>query len=61
MGCCQSYSMSPEQREALAESESLDKILSSAIIEENKVVKLLLLGTGESGKLYYCNKMRLTT
>ncbi len=47
--CCGS-GLTDEQKQAIAESSALDRVLSASVQEEQKIVKLLLLGTGESGK-----------
>ena len=49
MGQC-STSMSPEEQEAQKRSAALDREMRSAMNKDSEVVKLLLLGAGESGK-----------
>jgi len=58
MGICGS-SLTEDQKRAIAESNRLDKMLNSTNSEESKVVKLLLLGTGESGKSTVFKQMQI--
>ncbi|KAJ3060171.1 Guanine nucleotide-binding protein G(o) subunit alpha, partial [Rhizoclosmatium hyalinum] len=58
MGCAASK---PEERvvEATANSKAIDKELELEQIERRKCVKLLLLGTGDSGKSTVLKQMKL--
>ncbi|KAK3533122.1 hypothetical protein QTP70_007806 [Hemibagrus guttatus] len=55
MGC----SLSAEEREALDRSKAIEKNLKEDGITEAKVVKLLLLGGGESGKSTIVKQMKI--
>ena len=48
MGLCPS-SLSDEEKAEIQKSTQVDKVLAEDRKEESKVVKVLLLGTGESG------------
>lgn len=55
MGTCSTKSdLTPEQKEALKKeqqaSKGIDKVISSDMKEQERVIKILLLGAGESGK-----------
>jgi len=58
MGCLNT-SMSDEDKAALNDSTKLDKVLVNKQEEDNKVIKLLLLGTGESGKSTIFKQMQI--
>jgi GTPase SAR1 family protein len=58
MGLCGS-SLTDDQKRAISESNKLDKMLTTSSSEEGKVVKLLLLGTGESGKSTVFKQMQI--
>jgi len=57
MGCVPS--MNDEDKAALNDSTKLDKVLVNKQEEDNKVIKLLLLGTGESGKSTIFKQMQI--
>lgn len=51
--------LSPEQQDALKRSKEIDKELGKAKRELNKEVKMLLLGTGASGKSTIAKQMQI--
>jgi GTPase SAR1 family protein len=57
MGACSSKT--PEEREAANKSAALDREMKSARKEDASKLKLLLLGTGESGKSTMLKQMQL--
>jgi len=63
MGNCLSSGLTPEERSALkaetSASQQLDKDLQGKNGKESKVYKLLLLGTGESGKSTIFKQMQI--
>ncbi|KAJ8041779.1 Guanine nucleotide-binding protein G(o) subunit alpha [Holothuria leucospilota] len=55
MGCA----MSAEEREAVEKTKAIDKMLKDESVQADKVVKLLLLGAGESGKSTIVKQMKI--
>jgi len=58
MGLCAS-SLTQEEKAALADNQKLDHVLQKKQNDENRVIKLLLLGTGESGKSTIFKQMQI--
>lgn len=58
MGLCGS-SMSEDEKAALDESRKMDRVLTERNENEARTVKLLLLGTGESGKSTIFKQMQI--
>lgn len=59
MGICPSSEpLSEEERAALQESKRIEKALANGNEIENRITKLLLLGTGESGKSTVLKQMQ---
>jgi len=58
MGVCGS-SLSADEKQSLADNQKLDQVLAKKQGEETRVIKLLLLGTGESGKSTIFKQMQI--
>jgi len=58
MGLCAS-GLTDDQRAAIAESNKLDRVLNSQSEQDARIIKLLLLGTGESGKSTIFKQMQI--
>lgn len=58
MGCVNARA-TPEERAAIAQSQHWDKELLGLNKNDNRVVKVLLLGTGESGKSTILKQMKI--
>jgi len=58
MGICGS-SLTPDEKQSLADNQKLEQVLQKKQNEENRVIKLLLLGTGESGKSTVFKQMQI--
>lgn len=54
MGLCQSE----EEKKQIKQSRAIDKKMKEGALADEKVIKLLLLGAGESGKSTLLKQMR---
>jgi guanine nucleotide-binding protein G(i) subunit alpha len=59
MGNCCGSSLSDEERAAYAETQTLDQLISRDQMRDSREVKLLLLGTGDSGKSTIFKQMQV--
>ena len=57
MGLCQSE----EEKKQTKQSRAIDKKMKEGALADEKVIKLLLLGAGESGKSTLLKQMRFVT
>nr|CAI5848666.1 unnamed protein product [Callosobruchus analis] len=57
--CCLSFKLSPEELEQRYKSHEIDKMLEKDRQSMKRQVKLLLLGSGESGKSTFLKQMRI--
>lgn len=56
---CQHAKLTAEERAAIDKSKELDKELTDQGKRDNRIIKVLLLGTGESGKSTILKQMRI--
>jgi len=59
MGCCQSQTTTKEFEQEILRSKGIDAELKQSQTEFNQIFKILLLGTGESGKSTIFKQMQL--
>jgi guanine nucleotide-binding protein G(i) subunit alpha len=59
MGNCCGSSLSEAERAAFAETQTLDQLISRDQMRDSREVKLLLLGTGDSGKSTIFKQMQV--
>ncbi|KMU77198.1 guanine nucleotide-binding protein alpha-1 subunit [Coccidioides immitis RMSCC 3703] len=59
MGCSGSKEISPEERQAIKQNASIDKMIRMDKKTYDRTVKILLLGAGESGKSTIIKQMRI--
>nr|XP_055073804.1 guanine nucleotide-binding protein subunit alpha-11-like [Misgurnus anguillicaudatus] len=56
--CC-TYSVSEEKRNAIAKDNEINRILQEQKNRERREIKVLLLGTGDSGKTTFIKQMKI--
>ena len=59
VGCCSCFAQDAEDKEQRIRSRIIDRTLAEERHRQRRMVKILLLGSGDSGKSTFLKQMRI--